>query len=144
MCDDTINHPEHYKRKSLQFECYYITHWLSFDFGNVIKYLWRWRMKNGVEDLKTAQWYLNLSGDREIWRESTPLSERVETLRLLAETCESCVECSEEKRVWEYLVLGDLAGAGKALQTLIDIEERKQKPESEPSKKKKKNGAKQQ
>jgi hypothetical protein len=26
--------------------------------GNAIKYLWRWKHKNGVEDLKKAQWYL--------------------------------------------------------------------------------------
>ena len=26
--------------------------------GNIIKYLWRYRYKNGVEDLKKAQWYL--------------------------------------------------------------------------------------
>lgn len=27
--------------------------------GNAIKYLWRWKHKNGVEDLKKAQWYIN-------------------------------------------------------------------------------------
>ena len=27
--------------------------------GNIIKYLWRDRYKNGIEDLKKAQWYLN-------------------------------------------------------------------------------------
>ena len=27
--------------------------------GNVLKYTHRWRYKNGVEDLKKAQWYLN-------------------------------------------------------------------------------------
>ena len=27
--------------------------------GNIIKYLWRYRYKNGTEDLKKAQWYLN-------------------------------------------------------------------------------------
>ncbi len=26
--------------------------------GNIMKYLWRYRYKNGVEDLKKAQWYL--------------------------------------------------------------------------------------
>jgi len=26
--------------------------------GNAIKYLWRWRHKNGIEDLKKAQWYI--------------------------------------------------------------------------------------
>ena len=27
--------------------------------ANVIKYLWRWKFKNGLEDLRKAQWYLN-------------------------------------------------------------------------------------
>lgn len=27
--------------------------------GNVIKYLWRYENKNGVEDLNKAKWYLN-------------------------------------------------------------------------------------
>lgn len=27
--------------------------------GNVIKYLWRYEDKNGLEDLRKAQWYLN-------------------------------------------------------------------------------------
>lgn len=27
--------------------------------GNVIKYLWRYERKNGLEDLKKANWYLS-------------------------------------------------------------------------------------
>lgn len=27
--------------------------------GNILKYIWRYRYKNGTEDLKKAQWYLN-------------------------------------------------------------------------------------
>lgn len=27
--------------------------------GNIIKYLWRYENKNGLEDLKKASWYLN-------------------------------------------------------------------------------------
>jgi hypothetical protein len=26
--------------------------------GNIIKYLWRYRYKNGIQDLEKAQWYL--------------------------------------------------------------------------------------
>lgn len=26
--------------------------------ANVIKYIWRWKRKNGVEDLEKAKWYL--------------------------------------------------------------------------------------
>jgi CRISPR/Cas system-associated protein Cas5 (RAMP superfamily) len=31
----------------------------AFCTGNAIKYLWRWKQKNGVEDLRKAQWYIN-------------------------------------------------------------------------------------
>lgn len=27
--------------------------------ANAIKYLWRWKEKNGVEDLRKARWYIN-------------------------------------------------------------------------------------
>ena len=27
--------------------------------ANAIKYLWRWKQKNGLEDLRKAQWYLS-------------------------------------------------------------------------------------
>ena len=27
--------------------------------ANAIKYLWRWKEKNGVDDLLKAQWYIN-------------------------------------------------------------------------------------
>lgn len=32
---------------------------LDFFEGNCVKYLARWKYKNGVQDLKKAQWYLN-------------------------------------------------------------------------------------
>ena len=60
--DDMVNSPSHYNQAGI--ECidaieaatsdgyeYYLQ-------GNIIKYLWRYRYKNGVEDLKKAQWYL--------------------------------------------------------------------------------------
>ena len=27
--------------------------------GNGIRYLWRWKRKNGIEDLKKAKWYID-------------------------------------------------------------------------------------
>ena len=36
--------------------------------GNIMKYLWRYRYKNGVEDLKKAEWYLKaLIEEQESW-----------------------------------------------------------------------------
>lgn len=61
---DMVNHPEHYQSGNI--ECIdAIADAISelkgieaFDTGNCIKYLWRWRKKNGVEDLKKTRWYL--------------------------------------------------------------------------------------
>ena len=60
---DNVNNPPHYNQAGI--ECldaiaaatgdgyeYYLQ-------GNIIKYLWRYRYKNGVEDLKKAQFYLD-------------------------------------------------------------------------------------
>ena len=60
---DNVNNPSHYNQAGI--ECldaiaaatddgyeYYLQ-------GNIIKYLWRYRYKNGVEDLKKAQFYLD-------------------------------------------------------------------------------------
>ena len=60
---DMVNSPPHYNQAGI--ECidaiqaatdegyeYYLQ-------GNIIKYLWRYRYKNGVEDLNKAQWYLD-------------------------------------------------------------------------------------
>ena len=61
---DMVNHPPHYNQYGVEcidalraacgevFEYYFL--------GNVMKYLWRYRYKNGIEDLKKANWYLEL------------------------------------------------------------------------------------
>ena len=53
---DKIN-PEHYTQG---IECidYITSKNMSFLEGNVVKYVTRYRMKNGLEDLLKAQWYL--------------------------------------------------------------------------------------
>ncbi len=60
---DMVNSPPHYNQRGT--ECidaieaatgdgyeYYLQ-------GNIMKYVWRYRYKNGTEDLKKAQWYLD-------------------------------------------------------------------------------------
>tara|TARA_R100000541_G_scaffold58886_1_gene70958 strand:+ start:453 stop:725 length:273 start_codon:yes stop_codon:yes gene_type:complete len=60
---DAVNHPPHYNVSGI--ECIdALKAMLGDEFqaylqGNIAKYLWRYRYKNGVEDLKKAQWYLN-------------------------------------------------------------------------------------
>ena len=60
---DAVNHPSHYKQGAV--ECIDAIKaavggdgFQSYCTGNVIKYLWRWQHKNGIEDLRKAQWYL--------------------------------------------------------------------------------------
>ena len=60
---DMVNHPPHYNQSGIEcldaiqaatdegFE-YYLQ-------GNVMKYLWRYRYKNGIEDIDKAIFYLN-------------------------------------------------------------------------------------
>ena len=60
--NDMFNHPPHYNQHGI--ECIDdIQGWTGVGFksylqGNILKYLWRYDYKNGVEDLKKAQWYL--------------------------------------------------------------------------------------
>jgi hypothetical protein len=61
---DNVNSPSHYTQGSIEtidiiedklspemFEGYLV--------GNIIKYVTRYRLKGGLEDLQKAQWYLN-------------------------------------------------------------------------------------
>ena len=59
---DLVNHPPHYNKGDIEcIDAIASATADGFQFylqGNIIKYLWRYRYKNGVEDLKKAQWYL--------------------------------------------------------------------------------------
>lgn len=62
---DNINHPAHYTQGGI--ECIdaieaAVTGLQGIEAvctGNAIKYLWRWKQKNGAEDLRKAIWYIN-------------------------------------------------------------------------------------
>ena len=61
---DNINHPAHYTAGKV--ECIDALEAATTGLNgieavctaNAIKYLWRWKHKNGVEDLRKAQWYI--------------------------------------------------------------------------------------
>ena len=61
---DVVNHPSHYAEScSIEcidaMECMFGTDKLvSFCFMNAFKYIWRFKNKNGLEDLKKARWYM--------------------------------------------------------------------------------------
>lgn len=63
---DMVSHPPHYQSdaglevidviKAFTADLKGIE---ATDTGNIIKYICRWKHKNGLEDLKKARWYLN-------------------------------------------------------------------------------------
>ncbi len=55
---DPVNKPKHYRQHPSGVECIQITEHMSFTLGNAIKYIWRADLKNGIEDLEKAKWYL--------------------------------------------------------------------------------------
>ena len=61
--EDMVNHPRHYNESGIEcidaLEAMLGDGFEAYLQGNIAKYLWRYKYKNGVEDLKKAQWYLN-------------------------------------------------------------------------------------
>lgn len=55
---DPVNQPVHYTSHPSGIECIEITRHMGFNTGNAMKYIWRADLKNGVEDLQKAIWYL--------------------------------------------------------------------------------------
>ena len=60
---DAVKHPSHYCKNGL--ECIDVIkaemtpeQYKGYLYGNVLKYMWRWQDKNGLEDLKKAGQYL--------------------------------------------------------------------------------------
>ena len=80
---DAVNHPAHYTQGGI--ECIEAIRasltpsgFCSYCKGNILKYLWRWEKKGGIEDLQKAGVYLTWLTDtakqivydkkqREIW-----------------------------------------------------------------------------
>lgn len=62
---ENVNHPSHYTQGGI--ECIEAIKAATVGLegieavctGNAIKYIWRWKQKNGIEDLKKAIWYIN-------------------------------------------------------------------------------------
>lgn len=55
---DKVAHPSHYNQGTIEVLDFINDHHLCFLLGNVVKYVSRYRFKNGVEDLKKADFYL--------------------------------------------------------------------------------------
>lgn len=66
-CDDKmVSHPSHYQSET-GLEVIDVIEAFTFDLkgieatdtGNILKYICRWKNKNGLQDLKKAKWYLD-------------------------------------------------------------------------------------
>ena len=55
---EKIEHPSHYNQ-GIEMWDYAHSHDLSFFEGNIVKYVTRWKDKNGIEDLYKAKQYLD-------------------------------------------------------------------------------------
>ena len=64
--NDIVNHPKHYTEGTI--ECIDYINACNFDYleGNIVKYITRYRNKNGVEDLRKAEFYLRMLIEREL------------------------------------------------------------------------------
>ena len=65
MYNNMVSHPDHYMSET-GLENIDVIEDFTFDLkgieatdtGNILKYMCRWKKKNGLQDLKKAQWYL--------------------------------------------------------------------------------------
>jgi hypothetical protein len=57
---DPVNSPSHYTSHPSGVEAIEITRWMSYNLGNVIKYVWRADLKgNSLQDLQKARFYID-------------------------------------------------------------------------------------
>lgn len=86
--EDNIN-PNHYKSET-SLECIEA---MQIAFGNDVvidfclcnawKYIWRWKNKNGIEDLAKAQWYIEKGRELSVYDyefESTNIHQRFDSM----------------------------------------------------------------
>ena len=79
---DNVNHPSHYE-SSCSLECIDVMEAVFGDISvydfcicNAFKYLWRYKHKNGEEDIRKAEWYINrarkLSSEMDMFSDEIP------------------------------------------------------------------------
>lgn len=71
---DNVNHPNHYRTGKTECivameEMLSTEEFIGYLRGNIYKYTYRYKDKNGIEDLKKAQWYLNKLIEKEHQKE---------------------------------------------------------------------------
>lgn len=102
--DKMVSHPSHYQSSS-GLECIDVikaateklTGIEAVDTAQVIKYIWRWKEKNGKQDLEKAKWYLQ---DLIEHLESLEKASEAEDLEKTSESIPYYADCREF--VWEF------------------------------------------
>lgn len=56
---DKINHPPYYIKGKIEVIDFIEDQNFGYHIGNSVKYLCRYKYKNGLEDLRKAKWYLD-------------------------------------------------------------------------------------
>lgn len=59
VSEENVDKPSHYTQGNIEVIDFIEDQALDFRIANVVKYVCRYRYKNGLEDLKKARWYLN-------------------------------------------------------------------------------------
>ena len=77
---DNVNHPNHYKTGKTECivameEMLSTEEFIGYLRGNIYKYTYRYKDKNGIEDLKKAQWYLNKLIEKEAEKQALEMDE---------------------------------------------------------------------
>ena len=57
--EDPVNSPKHYTQGDMEVITAIEGMGLDYHQGNVLKYVSRYRYKNGIEDLRKAKWYID-------------------------------------------------------------------------------------
>lgn len=75
---DAVNSPAHYTQGSMETIEAIEGLNLNYHQGNILKYVSRYNMKGGVQDLHKARWYLDrliLLEERKIWKTMKEVAE---------------------------------------------------------------------
>lgn len=111
--DDPLSYQvggSHYSRYEYQPIEFFNDLRLDFNRANALKYLARWKQKNGIEDLKKAQQYLRFFEQEH---------------EKAIDKCEKFLRQFDgmEKMIMEDILDGSIAEAREYIQELIEIEE---------------------
>ena len=101
--DKMVSHPDHYQSETgmevidvIEAFTFDLTGIEAVDTGNALKYLCRWKKKNGLQDLNKARWYLEHLIDH-----VEKLEEENKSIKEPIRCVWECKHCGDNFRVWD-------------------------------------------